>query len=87
MNVEILLSDPIRSNINAKSRDGMAAIHYAAENGHLECVRLLIDAGVDVKTPGAGRKTALIEAAANGHFELVKYLVEEANAKVLPKDK
>ena len=36
------------ANIMAKDQDQMMAHHYAAEKGHLECLKVLIKAGCDV---------------------------------------
>jgi ankyrin repeat protein/predicted DNA-binding WGR domain protein len=83
--VRFLLQDT-RSTVTAKDRLGYSAIHYAAENGHTEVVKLLIEAGVKVALGGPDRKTALHIAAALGNFEMVQFLVEN-NAKVTVKDK
>ena len=85
--MKLLATDAKPPYLNAKSREGMAAIHYASANDHSECVKSLFKAGADVNMPGAGGKTALIEAAASGHFDTVKYLVQDAKANVNSKDK
>ena len=49
-------------------------MHYdvAAENGHMEIVKLLIANGADVQ---ANDNDALRDAAENGHYEIVKLLI------------
>eukprot|EP00618_Florenciella_parvula_P012394 CAMPEP_0119483234 /NCGR_PEP_ID=MMETSP1344-20130328/10732_1 /TAXON_ID=236787 /ORGANISM="Florenciella parvula, Strain CCMP2471" /LENGTH=876 /DNA_ID=CAMNT_0007517711 /DNA_START=56 /DNA_END=2683 /DNA_ORIENTATION=+ len=55
----------------------MTALMYAAENGHVECVRLLIEAGSDVTAKdGTYDMTALMHAAEEGHVECVDVLIK-----------
>jgi len=58
----------------------------AAERGHFEQVRMLLDRGADINEGPARRfgRTALQGAASGGHMELVQFLLEEGadvNAK------
>ncbi len=51
-------------------------LHRAAENGHTECVKLLLAApGIDVNKPDDDGETPLYRAAENGHTECVKLLL------------
>jgi ankyrin repeat protein/predicted DNA-binding WGR domain protein len=84
-NVRFLIENN-RSIPAAKDRQGYSAIHLAAENGHTEVIKVLIEAGVKVALGGPDRKTALHIAAARGDLEMVQFLVEN-NAKVTVKDK
>lgn len=69
-----------KSNPDARTRFGMRAIHYAAYNGHLDCIKLLIKkGGVDIDSPGARRMTALHMAASRGYYEIVEYLLEKGS--------
>ena len=52
----------------------------AAENGHREVVKALIELGADINAGGYRGKTALMEAAANGHADIVRDLVESGAA-------
>ena len=75
------------SNPDARSRDGMRAIHFAAYYGHLECIKLLVNvAKIDKDTPGAKRMTPLQMASARGYFDIVEYLLS-IKANVMTKDK
>ena len=84
-NVKYLLEEN-RSIIGAKDRHGYSAIHYAAEYGHIEIVKLLLDHGIKISLGGPERKTALHIAAANGNKDMVVFLLERG-AKVTVKDK
>jgi hypothetical protein len=51
-------------------------LHLAAEHGHLDCVKLLLQRGSDVrKRDRTNKATALHEAAAGGHLEIAKLLL------------
>jgi ankyrin repeat protein len=56
------------------------ALGLASQYGHLEIVRLLLDAGEDPNrfnpVGGHSHSTPLHQAAGNGHLEVVKLLVE-----------
>ncbi len=57
---------------------GLAPIHLAARQGHLESVKALLDAGADLNQPSAGDKiTPLIIATMNGHFDLARLLLDK----------
>ena len=85
-NVRFLLEKEDRSNINAKNKEGMMAIHLAAMMGHTDCVKELLKKGANINAPGRFRMTPLIFAAAYGHLDCVKYL-HENKARILGKDK
>ncbi|TGO36360.1 hypothetical protein BHYA_0127g00150 [Botrytis hyacinthi] len=54
------------------------AMHYAAANGHIEIVRILIEAGANasISQPDDDYNTPLDLAARKGHKEVVKFLLE-----------
>ncbi|CAK8994193.1 unnamed protein product [Durusdinium trenchii] len=66
--IEWLLQKPLDPN-----RDGLV---LAASCGHLEVVRLLLEAGVDKDAADTDGWTALHIAAENGHSEVVRLLLE-----------
>ncbi|CAK8990518.1 unnamed protein product [Durusdinium trenchii] len=73
--VESLLQKPYDPNWRGGAFNA-TPIHIAANRGHLEVVRLLLEAGADkdaVRTDGA---TALFIAAKNGHLEVVRLMLE-----------
>lgn len=72
------------ADVNSKAPDGWTPLHYAAQKGHLDIVKYLIQKGahVDAKEQMQGGWTPLLTAAnnfsqiPNGNFDVIKYLVE-----------
>ena len=58
--------------------DSETALMYAARNGHVEVVQLLLDVGVNKDIEDDNGQTALAKAVQYGHLELSK-LLQEAN--------
>jgi ankyrin repeat protein len=59
---------------------------YAAANGRVEVVRVLLEGGVNVERINANQRTALHKAAFFGHLEVCRLLLDW-EAKVDPVDK
>ena len=83
--LESLLKKPL--NPNVRDEHGTTPLHCAAERGHVESLRLLIEAGAekDARDQGPDRSrgmmplhgaTPLYIAAQNGHLDVVRHLVE-----------
>ncbi|QQR49159.1 ankyrin repeat domain-containing protein [bacterium] len=67
------------ANVNTKCDDDATPLHYAAFNGHVECVKILLgekDIFVNVHTKLCG-STPLHFAARNNHFEIVQLLLKK----------
>ncbi|XP_022093032.1 tankyrase-like protein [Acanthaster planci] len=102
-NVEVLLkkrkpisasdphpTPPKRLGVTRIIKSKHFAIHYAAEGGHVDCVRSLVKYGdaVDMKTSHKNNKlTPLMIAAERGHLQLAKVLIEELDAEIEKRDR
>jgi ankyrin repeat protein len=76
--------DPSFCNVNLADATGWAALHYAAESGSLECVKLLIEHKAEVDATTDNMETPLHFAAQNNFYHIVKLLIEnkaDINAK------
>ena len=67
--------------VPAKSKDqaqnsGATPLWVAAENGHLDVVRHLVEGGADKDQAKISGATPLHIAAENGHLDVVRYLAE-----------
>ena len=56
-------------------KHGCVALHRAAENGHLECVELLLNAAADINIQNHDKETPLHLATRNGHSSVVTLLI------------
>lgn len=54
--------------------DWQTALHHAARNGHLRCLKVLIDAGARVDVKNKEGKTALTIAVEHSEYDSAKYL-------------
>jgi ankyrin repeat protein len=68
---EALLQTP---DINELGQDGYTAMHAAAENGHLEVLRFLIENGAELNPRVTSGQTPLTLAAAADQAEAVALL-------------
>ncbi len=55
---------------------GSTALTQAAEQGHADCVRLLVESGADFDAADCCNRTALTLAAEKGRTDCVRLLVE-----------
>eukprot|EP01097_Dermamoeba_algensis_P002017 TRINITY_DN17_c0_g1_i1.p1 TRINITY_DN17_c0_g1~~TRINITY_DN17_c0_g1_i1.p1 ORF type:complete len:482 (-),score=138.05 TRINITY_DN17_c0_g1_i1:183-1628(-) len=53
------------------------ALHYAAQKGHVEVVRILLQHGFDINKKAKNNNTPLHLAAQNGHSEVARVLLEQ----------
>jgi len=80
------------ANVNIKDSIDHTPLHFAAGDGNLECVKVLVEHGADINAVNnetmflvakmfpvyvVGGRTPLHMAAENGELECVKYLVEK----------
>ena len=73
--VASLLQKPLDPNWR-EADTYLSPIHHAAKQGHLEVVRILLEAGADQNAATANGITALMFAARQGHLEVVRLLLE-----------
>lgn len=72
--------------VHAKDKDGLTPLHWAANRGHIEDIKALVEAGAEVQAKDRDGVTPLHSAAKRGHAEAIMALVE-AGAEVHAKDK
>jgi hypothetical protein len=79
--VEFLIEERLDSKFNCSSIDqsGRTFVDYAAENGHLEIVRLARQKTPDLLNSASSRATLINLASQNGHLEVVNFLLQDYN--------
>jgi hypothetical protein len=71
------------ANVNAQQRDGITALFFASQEGHLEVVRELLQHNeVDVNLTRDTGATALYTASQNGHVDIVHALLQHGKVDV-----
>lgn len=92
---KLTIQEPLQQTPSVKQKaaiihngQGEFPLHLAVKNGHLECVKLLLQHGHDINciTKDAAGNTALHLAAENDNVEMVKLLIEKG-AKIIPNQK
>jgi ankyrin repeat protein len=63
------------SNYDIRMADGIAPLHYAAQEGHAGYVRYLLDKRVDINAKNASGTTPLHETARSGNLEIMQILI------------
>ena len=66
--------------------NGNQPIHIAAQNGHLEIAKLVLEAGGDVNAKNGGGVTALHMAVEYDYYWTAKYLLEKGADKSIVSD-
>ena len=71
-----------RVDVNAKdSKVRATALHYAAMDGALDVLEVLVAAGADLSAKNKSNKTAAQLAEVGGHTEAARYLVEQSEMR------
>jgi hypothetical protein len=68
--------DPSFCNVNLVDASKWSALHYAADSGSLECVKLLIEHRADIDATTEKNETALFLATKHNHPDIVEFLAE-----------
>lgn len=63
--------------INAQNNAGNTALHWAALNGHLESVKVLLEQGADPTITNQRGHDAVYEAELNDKKEVVEWVLKE----------
>ena len=63
--------------VNVADNENRAALSIAAEHGHDELVKLLLDEGADINAQGGSFGNALQAASCGGHKQIVKLLLDK----------
>ena len=63
-------------------RGKLPPLHGACEEGYLEMVKILVNAGAAIDKPDRCDRSPLHYAYRGGHLQLVVYLIREAGCKV-----
>ncbi len=64
-----------RVDVNVADEDGVSALRFAAQYGHLDIVEYLLDRGADVRQVARDEFDPLLAAVDRGHGEVVALLV------------
>ncbi|KAJ1569366.1 hypothetical protein HK405_006057 [Cladochytrium tenue] len=77
-NVRIIIDKIGADNVDATSNSsGLNGLHFASHYGHINVVKVLLDAGAKVDIPDKKDKsTALMESCKVGHIEIARILLE-----------
>lgn len=72
---ELLISQECGANKYLTQEDLDFGLHIAAHKGHLDIVRLFLEAGANINTCCDGWESALEAAAERQHFDVLKFLI------------
>lgn len=72
------------TRIDIQDPEGMSALHRAAKNGSMECVKLLVERGANLQLKNQNGNTAEQVAAKRPHPEIAAYLKDVAGGRIAP---
>ena len=64
-------------DVNTSNEHTNTALLLSAENGHVDCVKYLLQQGADINITDEWGNTALIRSAQKGHLDCVTYLCQQ----------
>ena len=65
------------AELEAKDEYGRTALAIAANNNHVEAMKLLLNKGAELEAKDKDGRTALVVAARNGHFKAMELLLDK----------
>ncbi|KAI8379382.1 ankyrin repeat-containing domain protein [Radiomyces spectabilis] len=75
-NVRKLIEED-HASVNSCDADGITALHYASDRGHMDMVKLLIQLGADINARSNDQETPLHYACISEQLEVAEYLVQQ----------
>ncbi|KAH9123276.1 hypothetical protein AeMF1_005682 [Aphanomyces euteiches] len=75
--VKMLLSNP-NTDVDACNEDGWTALLHAADRGHLDCAKILIDHHANVNATTTNGMSALMLATKRGYHEIARLLLQNS---------
>ncbi|KAG2180895.1 hypothetical protein INT43_008475 [Umbelopsis isabellina] len=63
-------------SINDRDDQGLTALHYASDGGHLDVIKLLVEKGADVNALTNDHETPLHYACLSERADAAKYLID-----------
>jgi hypothetical protein len=84
--LELILASGGHEGVNHRDAHGQTPLTHASAHGHLECCRLLLEAGADTAAVDSDGRTALMKASYGQHEHVVTHLLQ-AGANISHRDK
>ena len=64
-------------NVNERDENGNTALLWSANNGHLDCVKFLVQQGAGIHDKNKTGNTAALLSAYSGYLDCLKYLIQQ----------
>ena len=80
--VSVANNDQVDAIVNKRNSEGNTSLHWAAYNGHLEAVKLLLAAGADMWIKNSAGHLAMFEAERAYKSDVVQFLLDAGGSMV-----
>ena len=84
--VRLLLADGLSASTTDSERGNSTQLHAAAQNGAIDVVRLLLEAGADANSLDNLGNTALVEAVGRGQLACARELIPHMDLRIFSAD-